>query len=139
MLSRLHSRLAAAALLLIASLAAIGQTFRGAITGSVTDATGAVIGGAQVKALNAANGLVREVSTTTSGDFAFQDLPLGRYAVTISHTGFQTVRVDNVEVAVGRVSSVPVNLTVAEQATIVEVAGTAGALGSDSTAPMSMM
>ncbi len=127
-----HFSITAAAFLWVASLAAIGQTFRGAITGSVTDATGAVIGGAEVKLSNAATGLGREASTTATGDFAFQDLPPGTYTLMISRTGFVTLRVENVEVEVGRVSTVPAKLTVAQQATTVEVTGAAAVLETDS-------
>jgi hypothetical protein len=129
-----NSRLQVAVLLLAASLAVLGQTFRGAITGSVTDATGAVISGANVKAVSAATGLAREVATTATGDFAIQDLPLGKYTLTVSHGGFQTVQVDNVEVEVGRVSTVPVKMSVAQQATEIEVTTAVVALETDSSA-----
>jgi Carboxypeptidase regulatory-like domain len=83
-MSTLRFRTAFSAVSLLAiALPALSQTFRGALTGSVTDATGAVIAGAQVTAQNAATGLSRETVTTASGDFAFQDLPLGSYAVTL--------------------------------------------------------
>jgi Carboxypeptidase regulatory-like domain len=82
-----------------------GQTFRGAISGSVTDQTGAVLSGASVRAENQDTGLVRELTTGSNGDFALQDLPLGKYTVTVSQTGFQTVRVENLNVAVGAVTA----------------------------------
>ena len=110
------------------------QTFRGAITGSVTDATGAVISGASVKVVSVATSLDREGSTTATGDFGFQDLPPGNYTLTISRSGFQTLQVENIEVEVGRVSTVPVKLGVAQQATTVEVASTAVTLETDSAA-----
>ena len=87
-------------LLLLLAAAAFGQTFRGAIAGSVTDATGAALGGANVKAVNNDTGLAREVTATGNGEFTLQDLPLGKYSVSVSHPGFQTVRVDNVAVQV---------------------------------------
>jgi outer membrane receptor protein involved in Fe transport len=121
-------------LLLTLALAAIGQTFRGAISGSVTDVSGAVVSGATVKALSAATGLARESTTSASGEFVFQDLPLGKYSVTVSQPGFQTVRVDNVEVEVGKVLTLPVKLSVAQQATTVEVSATTIALDTESTA-----
>ena len=125
---------ALAALVLMLPPAAIGQTFRGAITGSVTDASGAVIAGAHVKAVNQATGLSRESLTTATGEFALQDLPLGYYAVTIAHPGFQTVQVNDVHVEVGKVSAVPVKLSVAQQATTVEITGLAATLETDSAA-----
>src|SRR3954469_9715417 len=98
-----------------------GQTFRGAISGTVTDPTGAVLSGASIKAANEETGLTRELTAGSNGDFAFQDLPLGKYTVTLAQTGFQTVRVSNVNVAVGAVTALPVKLEVARQPTSVEV------------------
>jgi Carboxypeptidase regulatory-like domain len=111
-----------------------GQTFRGAISGSVTDQTGAVLSGAHVRAENQDTGLVRELTTGSNGDFALQDLPLGKYTVTVSQTGFQTVRVENLNVAVGAVTALPVKLDVARQATSVEVVSAPVALETESTA-----
>ena len=121
-------------LLLALSEAANAQTFRGGITGTVTDVSGAVISGATVRAVNSATGLSREATTTANGEFAFQDLPLGNYTVTVTQPGFQTVKVDNVAVEVGRNTVLPVKLSVAQQATTVEVTGTAVQLETDSTA-----
>ena len=123
-----------AAALLMGSLPARSQTFRGAITGSVTDLTGAGIGEATVKAVNAATGLSREISTGATGDFAVQDLPPGSYTLSISRSGFQTVQVEHVEVEVGRISTVPVKMSVAQQATTVEVTSTPAILETDSAA-----
>src|SRR5260370_40936706 len=97
------SGFAAPALLIIASLAVSGQTFRGAITGSVVDASGAVIPGASVKAVSNATNLSRETATTAAGDFAFQDLQPGSYTLNVSQAGCQPVRVENVLVEVGKV------------------------------------
>jgi Carboxypeptidase regulatory-like domain len=126
--------LALVLLFLVLGIPASGQTFRGAISGTVTDATGAALGEADVKAVNEAIGLVRELTTTANGEFAVPDLPLGRYTVTVSHPGFQTIRVANVEVAVGAVSALPVKLEVAHQATSVEVISAPVAIETESTA-----
>src|SRR4051794_33838774 len=75
------------------TVSAAAQTFRGAIAGTITDASGAALAGADIKALNEDTGLAREVTSGGSGEFAFQDLPLGKYTVTVSRAGFQTIRV----------------------------------------------
>jgi hypothetical protein len=113
---------------------AVAQTFRGGITGIVTDASGAVIGGATVRAENSSTSLSRETTTTANGEFAFQDLPLGNYTVTMTQTGFQTVKVDNVTVEVGRNTVLPVKLSVAQQTTTVQINETAVQIETDSTA-----
>src|SRR5439155_6746194 len=86
----------------VLSVAVLGQTFRGGIAGNVADTTGAAIPEATVKIEHTATGLTRRATTPTSGDFNFPDLPTGLYTVTVSRQGFQTQKIDNVEVAVGR-------------------------------------
>src|SRR5437867_6678707 len=61
------------------------QIFRGGISGGVTDQTGAVVPGANVKAANEATGLSYDTISSTAGAFAFPDLPLGDYRVVVCH------------------------------------------------------
>src|SRR5205807_667434 len=75
-------------LLLFFSVTGYAQTFRGAINGSVTDPSGAVVAGASVKAANNATGIVLSTVSTTDGQFSFQDLPLGTYKVSVVAPGF---------------------------------------------------
>jgi Carboxypeptidase regulatory-like domain len=61
--------------------AAVAQTFRGGINGIVTDQTGAILPGADVKATNDATGLSYSTTSSTAGAFTFADLPLGDYTI----------------------------------------------------------
>ena len=53
-------------------LPAMAQTFRGAINGTVTDPSGAVVANAQVKAINKATAIEHATISTSDGQFAFQ-------------------------------------------------------------------
>lgn len=97
------------------------QTFRGAINGTVVDPSGAVVAGAVVRAINNGTGVALNTSSTSEGQFAFQDLPLGSYKITVTAPGFQVVNVDNVSVAAGTVYTLPVKLTMGQQTTAIEV------------------
>src|SRR5215475_9733828 len=77
------------------------QTFRGAINGTVTDPAGAVVAGASVKATNPATGVSLDTKTTSDGQFAFQDLPLGAYKIAVTAAGFSPATIDNVPVTAG--------------------------------------
>jgi hypothetical protein len=101
--------------------ASMAQTFRGAIRGTVTDASGAVVANAQVVAADSATGITYKSVTSSAGDFAFQDLPLGQYTLTISSSGFDTTKVEHVPVSAGSVSNQSVGLAIASSSTIVEV------------------
>src|SRR5208283_2495099 len=118
--------------LLVAALAG-AQTFRGAISGTVTDPTGGAVANAQVKATDTATGVAHTTTTTSGGQFVFQDLPLGTYKVTVVASGFAESTTDNVPVTAGQVYSLPIKLGMAKQSTTVEVSAAAIAL--DTTTP----
>src|SRR6516225_9516697 len=118
-------RIGAAFLFLSLTVAVYGQTFRGALSGAVTDSTGAALPGATVKLDNPSTGLNRSTTTTETGDFFFADLPLGSYTLTVTLSGFESRKVDNIEVAVSKTTNINVQLGVARQEQIVEVSAVA--------------
>ena len=99
---QLH-RLQITSLLLILFLFATAhaQTFRGGINGAILDPTGAAVANASITATNSATGVHTNGITTSSGEFLFQDLPLGDYGLTITAPGFAKTRVDHVTVSAG--------------------------------------
>ena len=110
------------------AVAANAQTFRGAINGTVTDPSGGLVPNAQVKATEVATGLDHSTVTTSDGQFAFQDIPLGFYKITVTASGFPTYTVDKVEVTAGSIYTLNVKLTLQQQTTTVEVSAAAIAL-----------
>jgi hypothetical protein len=119
------------ALLSLLSLPLLAQTFRGGINGTVTDPSGAVVPQAHVTATDIATATVYNTVASSAGEFNFTDLPLGTYKVTVLASGFQTVDVNGVSVTAGTVYTLPVKLSLAQQAVTVEVA--ADALSLDTT------
>jgi hypothetical protein len=115
----------AVAMILSLGVAANAQTFRGAINGTVTDPSGSSVPNAQVKATEVATGIDHTTVTSSEGQFAFQDLPLGFYKVTVTATGFPPYAVDKVEVIAGTIYTLPVKLTLQQQLTSVEVSAAA--------------
>ena len=114
------------------AVSAYGQTFRGAINGTVSDPSGAVVTGAGVKATNTATGVTLNTVSTSDGQFAFQDLPLGTYKIEVSAAGFRATAIDNVAVTAGGAYTLPVKLSPgATGTTLVEVS--AAALTLDTT------
>ncbi len=82
----------------------------GLVTGSVTDASGAVIPGVSVNIHSALTGYDRTATTDAGGNFQFANLPFGNYTLTVKQTGFQT-SIQDVSVQ----SAVAVNKTIALQ------------------------
>src|SRR5262245_66364846 len=60
------------------------QAANGAIEGTVTDASGAVVPNAKVKVVNLDTGLEREAPTNEKGIYRAPLLPVGRYQVTVT-------------------------------------------------------
>jgi len=120
-------------------LAMVAQTFRGGISGTVADATGAAVSGASIKLLSPDTGLSREGISSSAGEFVFQDLPLGKYDITVSQPGFDMVHVAGIGVDAGKVSTVALKLEVAKQATTVEVQASAVAIETASSAQTSLI
>ena len=58
----------------------LGQTFRGAIEGTVQDTSGAAVPSVKVTVSNAETGLSREATADELGNYKFTELPLGAYA-----------------------------------------------------------
>src|ERR1700730_3570045 len=65
------------------------QTQLATVFGTITDASGAVISGAQVTVLNQSAGLKRKASTDLAGQYHIAGLPTGNYSVRIEKEGFQ--------------------------------------------------
>ncbi len=79
----------------------------GGISGTVTDATGAVVPKATVKIHNPVSQYDRSTTTDTSGDFSFANIPFNPYHLTVTLSGFNTFSQD-VDIR----STVPANLKI---------------------------
>ena len=71
-------------------VSAFGQTITGNITGTVTDATGAVMAGAKVTATNTETNVAVSATTNSSGTYSIRYLQIGHYKVVIEASGFAT-------------------------------------------------
>ena len=119
--TRSFSLLAFLSMVLLGATFAGAQNFRGGINGVVTDQGGASIAGAQVSITNEGTGVTQASVASSAGEFSFPDLPLGLYTVSATSSGFETLKVQKVQVSAGSTYSLPLKLGVASQATTVEV------------------
>jgi len=82
--------LLALCMLAVATLPTHAQSTYGAIVGSVRDSTGAVVPGAQIVLTNNGTTSKRTAQTDSSGNYAFNNIEVGSYALSITAAGFQT-------------------------------------------------
>jgi hypothetical protein len=96
--------------MLLCGAALSAQTFRGTLLGTVSDANGAVVPGAEVVVTNMDTGIARTVQTSGAGDFSAPELPVGRYSVRVNHQGFNAFLTEGINITVGGESTVRVVL-----------------------------
>lgn len=77
------------ACVLIATMAAPGQTTTGSIVGTVTDATGAAVPAAAVTVTNLETGGTLKTITDTAGNYVVTPVQVGQYAVAVVAPGFK--------------------------------------------------
>ncbi len=97
-------------LAIIAITNAHAQITLGAISGTVTDSSGAAIQGAHITITNVATNLTFNADSKSSGEYAFQNLPIGAYSVAITHTGFDTQQYPGIQVQQNRTVSLNAQL-----------------------------
>jgi hypothetical protein len=108
-------------LLPLLSIAALAQTDSASMRVLVQDSSEAAVGSAQVQIRNAATSVAAEASTSQDGYAVFSPIVRGTYEVTVSRTGFKTVKLSGVTVNVDERRLVRIRLDVASVSETVEV------------------
>jgi hypothetical protein len=113
----------------------------GALTGTVTDPSGAVVPNATVTATSIATGQARTTMTGTDGTYKFSLLPPGMYRVRIEAGGFRPMEIPSATITVTETAVLDRALEVGSQTQAVTVEGevetvqtTSSAMGSVVTA-----
>jgi len=100
---------------------ATAQTVTGTLQGLVRDTTEAALPGATVSIRNVDTGMVREVTTNERGRYNATFLPIGRYRITATMSGFGPITRDRVDVRLNETFAVDFRLdpTAKEEVTVV--------------------
>ena len=125
-------------LFLCASLAH-AQAVTGNISGTVMDASGAVIAGASVVVTNTATGVSTAITSNDQGRYNAPDLTVGTYQVSGSKSGFQTTVEKSINLTVGSQLVVNVTLQVGQTTETVTVESAVSQVETQSTAITSLV
>ena len=99
-----------------------GQAGSGELTGVVTDPTGAVVPGVNVKLTNPATGTERVMKTSDAGLYRFSALPVvAGYLLRVEAKGFRVYEASNIDISVGRTTTVNVQLEIGGATEVVAV------------------
>lgn len=124
----------AALLLVFAGLRAPAQTSgAGAITGTITDPSHAVVSDAKVTVTNVDTGVAHEYTTNSAGIYVAPFLQPGHYQVAAVASNFGSVKASNLTLQVGQTLTVELALTVQSANTTVEVSGNSAMLDVEQT------
>ena len=112
--------ISSAFVLLLFGLPVVAQTTSN-IQGTVKDPSGAVVSGAEIKAVSESPAVERSTTSDENGFYRIAALPTGTYIVTVSRSGFANNTFQGVELTVNRTVTLDVQLevgTVKEQINI---------------------
>src|SRR5437870_6298125 len=110
-----------------------GASTTGSINGKVADSSGAVLPGVTVTASSPSLLGVQTAVSDTSGNYRFPALPPGSYTVTFDLPGFNTLKRENIQIAMGFTAAVNVELAVASLQETVTVTGDSPVIDTSST------
>ena len=111
--------------LLFAAALVAQDASTGALRGTVTDASGARVAGAEVRLISAQTGVERTTATTQEGTFFFEMLLPGEYGVQVSAPAMAALRRYGIQVEVGGAVELALGLEVAGSRETVTVSGAA--------------
>lgn len=107
----------------LGAVGAFGQAIDGNVVGTVTDATGAAVVGADVTATNVATNVIAAAKTNGTGEYRFDHLLVGTYRISVKMAGFKTIS-EQVDVEVSKTSTRNISLQPGAASETVEVSGT---------------
>jgi hypothetical protein len=113
--------LAVLVFIIAGSVIALGQQITGSIVGTVSDPQAAVVGTANVKAVNVDTGFSRSAPTNGYGEYRIDYLPVGRYTIEVTAAGFEKFVQKNLELNVDQTLTVNATLAVGAQTLTVTV------------------
>ena len=92
--------------------AVVAQSDRSQITGTVSDPAGAVVANAPVQAKNVNTGLEYQTVSTTTGNYTLNELPVGRYEMTVAVPGFKKYVRQGLDVLAAQTYRIDISLEV---------------------------
>ncbi len=117
--------------IILVTVSGWAQATSGEITGTVKDASGAVVPGVEVIATNTATGIARNALTESSGVYRIPLLQPGTYSLKASLSGFKTTVRDGLTLTVGLALHVDLTLEVGAISETVTVSGEASLVNTE--------
>jgi hypothetical protein len=127
----MRKRQVAAAALLFA-FSALAQSDRGAVTGTIIDSSNALVPGAVISLAEPATGAKYSTTSTSTGNYTLDSLPVGVYTLTVEAAGFKKFIHSGIGVEVAHTARLDIKLEIGSSAESVTVTGDAPLLQTES-------
>ena len=88
------------------------QTVTGAVRGTITDTSGAVVPGAKVAVINAATGVITTDATNGAGEYSVRFLQIGQYRIEITAPGFSKATYGPFSLEIDQTAKIDVPLSI---------------------------
>jgi len=116
---------------MVSAGAALGQDVTASLTGTVTDQSGAAVGGANVSAKDVLRGTSYTATTGSEGAFYINRIPVGTYDVRVEASGFQTALQPGITLVLNQTARLEIQLKVGQATQVVEVTSAPPVLQTD--------
>jgi hypothetical protein len=106
---------------LLFAASTIAQLPTSTLNGTVTDPQGTAVAGAKVTITNQGTGVARDTATDASGFYAFANVVPGAYTIKVESPSFAAAELKDVQLEVGRASTVDIKLKLGSRTEVVRV------------------
>ena len=117
--------------LLVLAFPLAAQLDRATVTGTVTDASGAIVPGVHITIRNTANGGKFETISSSIGQYTQAGLPIGDYELRFDAQGFKKLTLSHVNLQAGDVARLDTKLDIGSVTESVEVTAQSSRLQTD--------
>ena len=108
-------------LLFASTLPGMAQTVTGAVRGTITDPSGAIVSGATVTATNTATGVQTSATTNQTGEYSIRFLQIGSYTLAVQASGFERAAYGPFSLEIDQMAKIDIPLHIGSTSTSVEV------------------
>jgi len=105
-----------------------GQATDGNLVGTITDVTGAAVPGAVVRITNRGTNVETAATAAADGGYRFNNIPVGRYDLSVMKPGFTVVKESGVTVELNKTATVNVSIQVGAVSQTIDIVAAAAAI-----------
>ena len=96
------------------AMPALADNVNGAIKGTIKTSTAQSLAGAKIIVTNEDKGYSKTLTADANGNFDIKSIPIGKYNITVKQAGFETAKIKDVIIGIGKTSFMEIPLVAGE-------------------------